>query len=788
MTELTESNKANNNYDETKCPSCKLLYNEDIRIPRILLNCGHTICSNCISNSINSSTILKCPEDLTEYPNINALSSFPINKALMKLLHKISENNKKEKKRNSELNILNNYNYPDNSPESSPDKGLNTARTSRQNLESLKLNTLSNSNKNIKCSEHPNRNLEMICLEEICKICTNCAIFGQHKNHNVINIDEFVKDVECKADKLIELYENINEGSIKKDLAIINEKSKKNLGDLLDLVNEKYNYMGNIIHDFTQKLIEKVKKDENLLLSEISSQFDKLKGRIKYYLELPDRINNNVKDWQIKVQDKMNFLNEVKDLSDECLKFVDCYGENLFNKLIKGGNSIISDVQKVISFPTDEIQEEIKNLNLTIEKQILNQEFFHINKKLDFGDLCEKYEIPKKEEEKTSSYKNINNNKSEIIKEYKEITNFGDKGITDIKNNNIDNNCKNKNGEINDKNNDNISNDDNSNILNIKQLNNVTQDTDNGIQPCDKSKNDKLNLFLQKEMEIENIQFGDDSFLFTDLDSIALDFDIKNKNSKNSKIDEIPHVKKGETLKSINTLNLHEKKTHHQKASLNDLKPRKSVDHFNLISHRNNNNTYDRDDKDSFDTYLKKTPTMRKKVIKKTKSNINFNKSPCVNKSKSKSKSKLSHKLSKDTKSLRTLSPFGVDISYIKNIFKKNDKINLSRNELSEEMIINVAEQVKKNKDKIKEIKLIKCGINDESAGCILKALEGCQKLNVINLANNLLSDKIINNIINLLKSNYSISSCYFTNNNFSVSAKDKIKSYNRNGKIKIFI
>ena len=50
----------------------------------------------------------------------------------------------------------------------------------------------------------------MICLEEICKICTNCAIFGRHKNHNVINIDEFIKDIECKAQKLIELFENIN--------------------------------------------------------------------------------------------------------------------------------------------------------------------------------------------------------------------------------------------------------------------------------------------------------------------------------------------------------------------------------------------------------------------------------------------------------------------------------------------------------------------------------------------------------------------------------------------------
>ena len=32
---------------------------------------------------------------------------------------------------------------------------------------------------------------------------------------------------------------------------------------------------------------------------------------------------------------------------------------------------------------------------MTIEKQILSQEFFHINKKLDFGDLCQKYEIAK---------------------------------------------------------------------------------------------------------------------------------------------------------------------------------------------------------------------------------------------------------------------------------------------------------------------------------------------------------------------------------------------------------
>ena len=66
--------------------------------------------------------------------------------------------------------------------------------------------------------------------------------------------------------------------------------------------------------------------------------------------------------------------------------------------------------------------------------------------------------------------------------------------------------------------------------------------------------------------------------------------------------------------------------------------------------------------------------------------------------------------------------------------------------------------------------------------------MENCSKLTIVNLANNSLSDKIVNNITNLLSKNLSITSCYFTNNNFSVSSKEKIKSYNRNGKIKIFV
>ena len=123
-----------------------------------------------------------------------------------------------------------------------------------------------------------------------------------------------------------------------------------------------------------------------------------------------------------------------------------------------------------------------------------------------------------------------------------------------------------------------------------------------------------------------------------------------------------------------------------------------------------------------------------------------------------------------------------------KNKNKKVDKINLSRNNLNDEAIISLVQQIKNSKDKLKEIKLIKCGINNDGAALLLKALEHCVKLNFINFANNSLNDKIMDNIINLLKKNNSITSCYFTNNNFTSGTKEIIKSYSRNGKVKIFI
>ena len=309
-----------------------------------------------------------------------------------------------------------------------------------------------------------------------------------------------------------------------------------------------------------------------------------------------------------------------------------------------------------------------------------------------------------------------------------------------------------------------------------EKTNSLTDDSDNGIgkQPSIKYSNES---FLKKEMEIENIKFEDDSFLFTDLDLIGLDFNSKKKNNKLE-----DNKKKPKNMSTLN-LNNHINNIETNKYNLRHVKNTKSSD---LISFRNNI-SYDRD---SMDISIKKTPENKKKTIKKTKSPINLNKTPKGNKNKIRNKlgSNKSYNTN-DTKTKRSLSNLSSNKKLLyKAKFKKTEKINLSRNELNEEALKSLIQQIKNSKEKLREIKLIKCGINNDGAIRLLKVMENCSKLNFVNLANNTLDDNIMNNIIDFLKKNNSISSCYFTNNNFTSGTKEVIKSYNRKGKIKIFI
>lgn len=58
---MNEENSDNDIY----CSNCSSLFDKDHHLPRMLPECGHTICTDCIKSMIKRGNVI-CPEDKFE--------------------------------------------------------------------------------------------------------------------------------------------------------------------------------------------------------------------------------------------------------------------------------------------------------------------------------------------------------------------------------------------------------------------------------------------------------------------------------------------------------------------------------------------------------------------------------------------------------------------------------------------------------------------------------------------------------------------------------------------------
>ena len=618
--------------DELKCPLCKIEYNEGENLPLLLINCGHTICSKCINTllSENQNSFI-CQEDGTKYEGVS-ISSFPKNITLIKLIQKT------------------------NPIVSSP------KLTSKSTLmESLKKATTRSQKKTLNvCPLHQNRNLEIICMDDRCKICTNCALFGNHKNHNIMNIEDFEKDIEMKSELLIDLFDLIDQNFKKETFDTKLNTSNLKIDNLSNTINQKYSEISAKVSAFSNELINKVKNEEKNLLENIYQKFAFLKEKITFYKSLPNDLIKKVEEWRKGVQTKLDILNDITDIDEQCIQLIDTNDNNSYNYLLEQGETLMNELEKVNSVPIEDVEKEVSNVNIQIKTNVLEQDLFTLENNIDFTKIIKKVGML------STAGKTLTNSHSiSYFKEEDNISQFPT--ISDIK---------------------------------------FPEEFD-----------------LGDNNETHNRKFTNGNSLLS----------YENTTSKLGKIN-----------LSNSFLNL------------------------------------------SDDNIVNEHKTINQK--KKTKSTIlDFECLPLNNLDQAKNKK--NKKLTPPNTS-RTKTPEKDKIMFIKNQFKK-EQVNLSRYDIGDEGAKIVAEYIANSKIKIKELKLTKCNITDVGASYIFKALESCNSIVSFNIGGNLLSNKSVDAITNMLQKNTSIKTVYFTNNDFTLQMKEKIKSYNgSNGLkgIKIFI
>ena len=49
--------------------------------------------------------------------------------------------------------------------------------------------------------------MELICVDDKTRICSQCALFGKHRGHDVRMEEEVAKEISLKVEVLMEMYQ-----------------------------------------------------------------------------------------------------------------------------------------------------------------------------------------------------------------------------------------------------------------------------------------------------------------------------------------------------------------------------------------------------------------------------------------------------------------------------------------------------------------------------------------------------------------------------------------------------
>ena len=140
-------------FTELSCAKCHETFNMTNRVPRLLAECGHTLCSSCISILISQSLNncgFECPEDKTLCgANKRSCDDFPKNLSLLRIL----------------------------------EKQLPTPKNESDNI----------------CSSHK-KPLEIVCVDCKKRLCSKCALFDGHRTHDLRTEEDVRNEISLRKE------------------------------------------------------------------------------------------------------------------------------------------------------------------------------------------------------------------------------------------------------------------------------------------------------------------------------------------------------------------------------------------------------------------------------------------------------------------------------------------------------------------------------------------------------------------------------------------------------------
>ena len=341
------------------CPKCNLLFDKLIHIPLKLPKCNHSICSKCICEILikNINEII-CPIDKIVNKQIKSINNLEINHNLIdqKGKREFNENNSKiliTEIEENEINSKKEIFKTDSKYLNRNDYNLNTS------FSSTFLNLKNKNENNSVCSLHllPNN---IICVNDRIKICSECAKNKLHNNHEILTEDELLEQIE----KLIDKYQEIE----KKNISFIKNISGN---DINKLVDEKIEEIKRTLNITKNEIINNINIQIEQILYYLDFRKNELKNKLDSKYKEIEQLKEDVFNWKKMACNKLDKLNEINNISLECLKLLDSDPNKNLNYLFQKGISLNEKYNDLNDIMNNLIKFSNKGINIITNNDLI---------------------------------------------------------------------------------------------------------------------------------------------------------------------------------------------------------------------------------------------------------------------------------------------------------------------------------------------------------------------------------------------------------------------------------
>ena len=190
---------------------------------------------------------------------------------------------------------------------------------------------LKNNINNSACNIH-GLPLNIICIDEKKKICTQCALNDIHSNHQIITEKDFLFNI----DNLIDLFQEIDNNQIK----TLSTNNMINVKYIIDNICINIKKLIDLVDETKETIINNINSQSNKIINFLNKRKDEIKKKYQNNIFDMNNLRESSLNWINNTKNKLNQINDFNETNFDLIKLIDEEQNKNISDLIRAGKQM----------------------------------------------------------------------------------------------------------------------------------------------------------------------------------------------------------------------------------------------------------------------------------------------------------------------------------------------------------------------------------------------------------------------------------------------------------------